>query len=104
MTRELFIFVISRFNRTAILDAGSQFGTCYAHEVIRDAIASGQIKTTTMVLREGMRLDAIAAQTLGDARLFWVLAASSNIGWGLQVPPGTIITVPNMSDVAALVG
>jgi hypothetical protein len=96
--------VISRFNRTAILDNGSQFGTCYAAEVIQAAIASGQIKTTTMVMREGMRADAVAAQTYGDARLWWVIAASSGIAWAMQCPPGTILTLPNLADVAALVG
>lgn len=96
--------MISRYNRTAILNSGAQFGTCYAHETIRNAIASGQIKTTTMILREGMRLDAIAAQTYGDARLWWVIAASSHVGYGLQVPPGTVLTIPNLADVAALVG
>jgi len=96
--------MISRYNRTAILDSGQQYGTNYSHEVIRNAIASGQIKTTTMVLREGMRLDAIAAQTYGDARLWWIIAASSAIAWSLQCPPGTILTLPNLADVAALVG
>ena len=46
------------------------------------------------ILKEGERLDVIAGRTYGNARLWWVIAAASGIGWGLQVPPGTQILIP----------
>ena len=39
-----------------------------------------------------------------DSRFWWVLAAASDIGWGLQVPPGTIINIPNINQVSIIVG
>ena len=94
----------SRYNRTPIIDGGSQYGTSRAIEAIRAGIASGQIRTKQIVSRGADRLDTLAGELYGDGRLWWVLAASSNMGWGLQVPPGTIITVPQIADISALVG
>lgn len=94
----------SRYNRTSILNFGGQFGTGRAREAIQAAMASGQLQTTKMVVRGRERLDTIAGSVYGDGRYWWILAAASNIGWGLQVPPGTLIYVPSLSDVAAIVG
>jgi len=49
------------------------------------------------------RLDALAGVLYGEGRYWWVLAAASNVGWSLQVPPGTIITVPDLRAVERLV-
>ena len=43
---------------------------------------------------ETTRLDILAGTLYGDGRLWWVLAAASNIGWWPQVPAGTLIRVP----------
>lgn len=95
----------SRYSRTPIISVGKQLGTSRSIEVIRSAIASGDIKITNqMVLRGDERLDTIAGEVYGDARYWWVLAAASDIGWGLQCPPGTIINILDLSDVAALIG
>jgi nucleoid-associated protein YgaU len=53
---------------------------------------------------EGERLDVLAGQIYNDARYWWVLAAASDIGWGMQVPPGTVIRIPDLSDIANLIG
>jgi nucleoid-associated protein YgaU len=45
------------------------------------------------------RLDTLAGSLYGDARYWWVIAAASDIGWGLQIPPGTIIRVVDLVDV-----
>jgi hypothetical protein len=95
---------LSRYSRTPVLDFGSQFGTGRAREAIQSAIANNQLTTKPMVVRGRERLDTIAGVVYGDARYWWVLAAASNVGWGLQVPPGTILQVPSLADVAALVG
>ena len=46
------------------------------------------------IVQEGDRLDAIAGRFYGDGRLWWIVAASSGIGWWLQVPPGTRLLIP----------
>lgn len=94
----------SRYARTPVLDFGAQYGTGRAREAIQAAIAAGQINTKQIIVRGRERLDTMAGVLYGDGRLWWILAAASNIGWGMQVPPGTVITVPNLGDVAALVG
>ena len=93
----------SRYTRTPILAYGQQYGTGRAQASIRSAIATGLVQTKQVVLRGRERLDTMAGVLYGDARLWWVLAAASNIGWGLQVPPGTLLQVPNLNQVAALV-
>lgn len=80
------------------------YGTGRAREAIQSAIKSGQMQAQQVVLRGADRLDTIAGVVYGDARYWWVLAAASNIGWGMQVPPGTLIRVPALKDVAAICG
>ena len=94
----------SRHARTPILGFGTQFGTGRAREAIQSAVASGQLAVKPMVVRGRERLDTLSGVLYGDGRYWWVLAASSNIGWGLQVPPGTTINVVDLAAVAALVG
>jgi hypothetical protein len=62
-------------------------------------IDDGQLSYTVKILKEGERLDTLAGSMYGDAGYWWVLAAASGIGWGLQVPPGTVIYIPNLSEV-----
>jgi len=94
----------SRYSRTPVLGFGSSYGTGTAREAIQSAIASGQIATTnSFVVRGRERLDTIAGVVYGDGSYWWILAAASNIGWGLQVPPGTLIIVPDLAQVAAIV-
>lgn len=94
----------SRYSRAPILNFGAQFGTSKAREAIQAAIVEGRLHAPTTVLRGRERLDTIAGVVYGDSKYWWVLAAASNIGWGLQVPPGTIIRVPSLEDVASIIG
>lgn len=94
----------SRYARSPVLNFGAQFGTSQAREAIQSALASGRISAKTIVVRGRERLDTIAGVYYGDGRYWWILAAASNIGWGMQVPPGTIIKIPPLAEVAALVG
>ena len=69
---------------------------------LRNAIRAGRITTTQRALKQGERIDQIAASQYGDARLWWVIAAASNIGWWMQAPPGTRIVIPtDISEVEA---
>lgn len=61
---------------------------------IRLRIRRGQIEATTRILKQGERLDTIAQEVYGDGRLWWVIAAASNIGWCWQVTEGTLIRIP----------
>jgi hypothetical protein len=95
----------SRYARTSVLNLGTQFGTSRAIEAIRKGIASGQIKVSKQVVVRGAeRLDTLAGDLYGDARYWWILAAASDVGWGLQVPVGTLLTVPVLGDIASLIG
>lgn len=83
---------------------GNRYGTCDAIDRIREGVATGRIRVSTLTLTEGHRLDTLAGLLLDDGRLWWVIAAMSGIGWGLQVPAGTQIVYPeNSADVEALI-
>lgn len=84
-----------RYANTPKIAAGTQYGTATAHNNIRGAVQQGQISTREHVLKEGERLDTIAGRVYGNARLWWIIAAASGIGWGLQVPPGTQLLIPS---------
>lgn len=93
-----------RYARTPIIGLNFRYGTSFAIPVIRAGIENGSIRSKEIILVESERLDIIAGKEYGDGSLFWVIAAASNIGWALQVPPGTRILIPNLSDVINLVG
>ena len=94
----------SRYSRAPRLDFGAQQGTSQAISVIRAAIKDGSLAVKTSVCRGAERLDTMAGSIYGDSRYWWVLAAASNIGWGLQVPAGTIILIPDIGSVAKIIG
>jgi len=84
---------------------GGKLATATAVKNIRKAHGLGYLKTTDIILTESRRLDHLAKKHLGNASLWWVLAALSNIGWGLQVPAGTIIKIPkNVNKIKTMVG
>ena len=96
---------LSRYRRTALLDAGQQLGTTTISNDIYTAVKNGSISVTRYIIREGERLDTIAGIVYGDAKLWWVIAAASGIGWPLQVPPGIELLIPdNIEEIDALVG
>ena len=66
------------------------------------AVENQRINYSVHILEEGERLDYLAGIYYGDSSFWWVLAASSGIGYALQVPPGTVIRVP--SSIADVLG
>ena len=81
------------------------FATAQAVSAIRQSIKEGAIEVTETVFTESKRLDVLAGETYGDGTLWWVIAAASNIGWGLQVPPGTKIVIPaSIAQIAEIAG
>jgi hypothetical protein len=95
---------IRRYARTSTFGLGFRFGTSFAIPVIRKNMADGNIRFDEMILQEAERLDILAGKFYGDGKLWWVIAAASNIGWVPQVPPGTLIKIPNIQDISKFVG
>ena len=93
---------ISRYSVDNIINFGRQFGTATGMQRIRDALNAGALSFAPAVLRGGERLDTVAGEVYGDATLWWVIAAASDIGWGMQVPAGTFIRIPSPEDVAEI--
>lgn len=94
-----------RYSRTNRVKGGRQFGTAKGATAIYYAVQSGRIASTRRITREGDRLDVIAGQLWGDSTLWWVIAASSGIGWGAQVPPGIVLKIPvNLEEILLYVG
>ena len=92
--------MISRYEKVDKINNGLSYGTSKTILKIRNAINSGVLEYDSSVLLEGQRLDALAGQRWGNSRLWWVIAAASGIGFGLQAPPGTQIKIPkNINDI-----
>ena len=71
---------------------------------IRRNVINGRIRTTGHTLKEGERLDTLAAKVYKDSKYWWVIAAASGIGYAMQASHGAIIRIPNnLSDVIRLV-
>lgn len=94
---------LRRYARTKVIGLNYRYGTSFAIPTIRENIKNGNIRAKEITLRESERLDILAGQEYGDGTLWWILAAASDIGWGMQVPPGTRILVPNIEDCAKYV-
>lgn len=88
-----------RYSKTPVLGYGFSFGTSYLVPIIRTGIANGSIRYEETILDESERLDILAGKIYQDSSLYWVIAAASDIGWALQVPPGTRIKIPNIQDI-----
>ena len=85
--------------------AGGKLASATAVPKIRRARELGLIPTRDYIVQESLRLDLLANKFFQDPQLWWVLATLSDIGWGLQIPPGTIIRVPqNLDAIKRIVG
>lgn len=95
----------NRYQRDNVRSDGKGFNSAGAISTVRLGIESGEIEIVqTLLLTQGDRLDTIAGVLYGDSRYWWAIAVASNIGWGLQVPPGTVIKIPNIKHVERLIG
>ena len=94
---------LSRYAFTPIVKEGKIRGTASVHTKIRRAISTNNLSYTTTYVKERQRLDHMAANVYGDSSLWWIIAAASNIGWGLQVPPGTVLKIPtDLGQIVAM--
>ena len=93
---------INRYKNAAVIDDGSGISVSPGIEKIREAVASGALQCSEVVLKGREHLDVLAGVLYDNSKYWWVLAATSDIGWGMQAPPGTVIKVPDIADVAKL--
>jgi hypothetical protein len=90
----------SRYARSPKINLGTQQGVSEYVMNMRRALREGRIAVIGEVIATGAdRLDSLAGSIYGDAKYWWVLAAASDIGWGLQVPPGTILKIIDIKDL-----
>ena len=68
------------------------------------AIERGSIPYNTHILKDGERLDTIAGTTYGSGTLWRIIAAASGIGWGAQVPNGTLLKIPTDLSIILTLG
>ena len=94
----------SRYSFTAKLDNGNFYGTWNGGNKVYFACEKGTIAYSTKIVKEGVRLDHISGNVYGDPGYWWIIAAASGIGWGLQVPPGTILRIPTSVGAALAMG
>ena len=94
---------VSRYTREAVILKGTTLQTATAFRRVKDAVRSGRISSRRIVLQGFGRLDGLAGIYYGDGRYWWIIAAASDIGWGLQLPAGTNIVIPNLGEVLELV-
>lgn len=95
----------SRYTKSYLRYDAKGLQTSTAVSAVRSGITTGEVNIVDrLVTTQADRLDTLSGEIYGDARYWWVLAAASNIGWGMQVPPGTIIFVPDLKSVEKLIG
>ena len=95
---------MNRYRSDRRIKGGKLMATNESINKIKTGVRTGIVRTRRYTTKESERLDMIAAKYLGDGRLWWILAATSNIGWALQVPPGTILRIPiDLNRINALV-
>jgi len=93
----------SRYQNDDQISFGNQLATPRLVYDIREGIRNGTIPVVRqIVMTGGDRLDTLAGVIYDDAKYWWLLAAASNIGWGLQAPPGTVLNIVNLSDINGL--
>jgi hypothetical protein len=92
-----------RYTDSTVYILGRARGASNSPRRVREAIEAGTLDYEERVLQEGERLDAIAGELYGDSTMWWAIAAASGIGWSLQVPPGTRVLVPVLSQLQRIV-
>ena len=86
---------ISRYAFVRSTKGGKLLASYTSMNAIHDLVENGTVDCSTLIIEEGQRLDQIAGMAYQNSSYWWVIAAASGIGWALQVPPGTLIKIPN---------
>lgn len=97
--------VVNRYSRAPKLSNGKYYGTWDVCYILFRAASSQAIDSKYHITTEAQRLDIIAGEYYGDGSLWWIIAGASGIGWGMQVPPGTLLKIPtDLGQIVALIG
>ena len=95
---------LQRYQNDEAIKGGKLLQSATAVLRIRNAIKQGRLQLSVRTVKQSQRLDIIAGEFYGDGRLWWVIAAASNIGWSLQIPAGTRLNIPaDLSQVAGII-
>ena len=95
---------IGRYTYSTTVAGKDVLSTPNSQSKIFKAATKGRLAFTTQIVQTDERLDHIAAKAYGSSKYWWIIAAASGIGWGLQVPPGTIVRIPtNLGEIIALI-
>jgi len=92
-----------RYTSSTVYNLGKARGAARSPGAVYDAVRLGIVPASVRVTQEGERIDTIAGEEYGDSTLWWIIAAASGIGWGLQMPPGTRLLVPNLEQVSRVI-
>ena len=85
--------------------AGGLLQTAQSVTVLRRAKQFGLISMRKVILSQSQRLDHVAFKELGDPHAWWIIAALSDIGWGMQLAAGTVLFIPtDFNAIQQLVG
>lgn len=91
----------SRYSDNKIID-GYYFGT-WSNPAVKGFKQEDLLKGVNFieyVLKDGDRLDHLAARYLGDDQYYWVIALVNGINFPLDITPGQTIRIPtNALDV-----
>lgn len=93
---------INRYQSTQTYKNNNLYGTFKDHIIIRSNIDNGVLSYKEYVTLSNDRLDIIAGREYGDSQYWWIIAAASKIGWGLQIPEGVQLIIPNLSQILTL--
>lgn len=89
---------ISRYENTVVLLDKLMFATQTDYAGIKQDIENGILSTIEYTVKPLDRLDIIANKFYGESKYWWIIAIANNIGWAMQVMPGTILLIPENSD------
>ncbi len=94
---------MNRYRSDNRVRGGNALGTNQSVTRIKLAVRQNRIRVRTHILKENERMDSVAHRFLGNAKFWWVIAACSNIGWNMQVPAGTKLSIPlSLDDINGL--
>lgn len=93
-----------RYSYTPQFQFGSSLGTSETLYNIRSSVQNNFVPYTQITTVGSTRLDHLAGFYYEDPSMWWVIAAASNIGWGMQVPSGTLVRIPDLQSISSFLG
>ncbi len=85
---------LSRYSLNSTVKGGKLLNTRTGMSKIYNACIANDLPHEIFVTKENQRLDHLAGLAYQSSSYWWIIAAASGIGWGLQVPPGTVLRIP----------